>query len=129
MKEIDFRQSLKKANHLGSAKSGVTHWWNQRFTALALSVLSLWFIILVLRLLHAAYRTAHEMVARPWNAVLLIAFFISMFWHLCLGLQVIIEDYVHTRWKEVCLLLVVKFLATLGALASVISILRISLGA
>jgi len=50
-----------------------------------------------------------------------------MFWHAVLGLQVVVEDYVHTRWKEVVLLVAIKFLAVLGALASVLAVLRIAL--
>jgi succinate dehydrogenase / fumarate reductase membrane anchor subunit len=105
----------------------VSHWWAQRLTAAALALLSIWFVITVLYLLHADYTTARAVVAKPWNALLLIAFVLSMFWHAVLGLQVVIEDYVHTRWKEVVLLVVIKFLAVLGALASVLAVLRIAL--
>lgn len=129
MSAKDLRHPIKRARGLGSAQSGVGHWWMQRVTALALVVLGLWFLATILRLAHADFATAHDLVARPWNAVLLIAFVIAMFWHAVLGLQVVIEDYVHTRWKEVSLLVLVKFLAVLGALASVLAVLRIALGA
>ncbi|WP_017461217.1 succinate dehydrogenase, hydrophobic membrane anchor protein [Dyella ginsengisoli] len=129
MNAKDLRHPIKRARGLGSAQSGVGHWWIQRVTATALVALGLWFLVTVLRLAHADYTTAHAVVARPWNAVLLIAFVIAMFWHAVLGLQVVIEDYVHTRWKEVSLLVLVKFLAVLGALASVLAVLRIALGA
>lgn len=129
MSAKDLRHPIKRARGLGSAQSGVGHWWTQRVTAAALVVLGMWFLATVLRLVHADYATAHAVVARPWNAVLLIAFVITMFWHAVLGLQVVIEDYVHTRWKEVSLLVLVKFLAVLGALASVLAVLRVALGA
>ena len=125
----DLRHPIKRARGLGSSQSGVGHWWTQRVTAVALVVLGLWFVVTVLRLLHADYATARTLVGQPWNAVLLIAFVVAMFWHATLGLQVVIEDYVHTRWKEVSLLVLVKFLAVLGALASVLAVLRIALGA
>jgi succinate dehydrogenase / fumarate reductase membrane anchor subunit len=125
----DLRNPLKRARGLGSAQSGVGHWWTQRLTAAALVLLGSWFVLTVLSLLHADYASAHAMVAKPWNAVLLIAFVITAFWHAVLGLQVVIEDYVHTRWKEVSLLVLIKFLAVLGALASVLAVLRIALGA
>jgi succinate dehydrogenase / fumarate reductase membrane anchor subunit len=96
-------------------------------TAAALVALGIWFVILVLGLLHADYATAHATVARPWNALLLIAFVLTMFWHAVLGLQVVVEDYVHTRWKEVVLLVAIKFLAVLGALAGVLAVLRMAL--
>ncbi|MEO9078831.1 MAG: succinate dehydrogenase, hydrophobic membrane anchor protein [Rhodanobacter sp.] len=123
----DRRDPMKIARGLGSAQSGVGHWWVQRLTAAALVVLGIWFVVTVLCLLHADYATARAAVAQPWNAVLLIAFVITMFWHAVLGLQVVIEDYVHTRWKEVVLLVAIKFLAVLGALAGVLAVLRIAL--
>jgi succinate dehydrogenase / fumarate reductase, membrane anchor subunit len=123
----DRRDPLKVARGLGSSQSGVGHWWTQRMTAAALVLLGVWFVVTVLCLLHADYATARAAVAKPWNALLLIAFVLSMFWHAVLGLQVVIEDYVHTRWKEVFLLVAIKFLAVLGALASVLAVLRIAL--
>lgn len=127
MTSKDLRHPLKFARGLGSSQSGAGHWWTQRVTAAALAVLMIWFVVTVLSLLHADYATALATVARPWNAILLIAFLITMFWHAVLGLQVIIEDYVHTRWKEVLSLVLIKFLAVLGALASVLAVLRIAL--
>ena len=123
----DLRSPLKVARGLGSSQSGVGHWWTQRVTAAALVVLLIWFVITVLGLLHADYATALATVAKPWNALLLIVLLVTMFWHAVLGLQVVIEDYVHTRWKEVLSLVLIKFLAVLGALASVLAVLRIAL--
>lgn len=123
----DLRHPLKVARGLGSSQSGVGHWWLQRVTAAALVPLAIWFVILVLDLLHADYLSARATVARPWNALLLIAFVLTAFRHAVLGLQVVVEDYVHTRWKEVGLLLSIKFLAVLGALACVLAVLRIAL--
>lgn len=123
----DLRNPLKVARGLGSSQSGVGHWWTQRVTAAALVVLLVWFVITVLGLLHADYATALATVAKPWNALLLIVLLVTMFWHAVLGLQVVIEDYVHTRWKEVLSLVLIKFLAVLGALASVLAVLRIAL--
>lgn len=122
------RHPMKLARGLGSAKHGVDHWWVQRVTAAALIALGLWFLVTVLSLLHADYATAKAAVAKPWNALLLILFVVTAFWHAVLGLQVVIEDYVHTRWKEVVLLVAIKFLAVLGALAGVLAVLRIALG-
>ena len=124
----DLRNPLKRARGLGSAQSGVGHWWTQRVTAAALVLLGLWFVATVLCLLHADYAAARAPVAKPWNALLLILFVVTMFWHAVLGLQVVVEDYVHTRWKEVVLLVAIKFLAVLGALAGVLAVLRIALG-
>lgn len=123
----DLRHPVKVARGLGSSQSGVGHWWTQRITAAALVLLGVWFVIMVLGLLHADYATARAAVGRPWNALLLIAFVLTMFWHAVLGLQVVIEDYVHVRWKEVVLMTAIRFLAVLGALASVLAVLRIAL--
>jgi succinate dehydrogenase / fumarate reductase membrane anchor subunit len=123
----NLRHPLKVARGLGSSQSGVGHWWLQRVTAAALVPLAIWFVILVLDLLHADYLSARATVARPWNALLLIVFVLTAFRHAVLGLQVVVEDYVHTRWKEVGLLLSIKFLAVLGALACVLAVLRIAL--
>ena len=123
----DLRNPMHKARGLGSAKSGVGHWWTQRVTAVALVGLGIWFVILVLGLLHADFATARATVAQPWNALLLVAFIIATFWHAVLGLQVVIEDYVHTRWLEVASLVAIKFLAVLGGLASALAVLRIAL--
>ena len=125
----DLQNPLKRARGLGSAQFGVSHWWTQRVTAVGLILLGLWFVILVLGLLHADYATARATVAKPWNAVLLVAFIVTAFWHAVLGLQVVIEDYVHTRWKEIFLMVAIKFLAVLGALAGALAVLRIALGA
>ena len=127
-KAKDLRNPLKRARGLGSAQFGVSHWWTQRVTAAALIVLALWFMVLVLGLLHADYASARAAVAKPWNAVLLIAFVITVFWHAVLGLQVVIEDYVHTRWLEVASLVLIKFIAVLAALTGVLAVLRIALG-
>ena len=124
----NMRTPLARARGLGSAQAGVGHWWQQRLTALVLLILGLWFVALTLDLLHAGYVSAHAMLAQPLNALLLIAFTAVMFWHAQLGLQVVIEDYVHTRWLALTLQIVIKFLAALGALACAFAVLRIALG-
>ncbi|TCV97559.1 succinate dehydrogenase subunit D [Luteibacter rhizovicinus] len=124
----DLRNPLARARGLGSAKDGVGHWWTQRITALALVFLTVYFLVTVLGLVHADFATARATVGKPWNAVLLIALIVSMFWHAVLGLQVVIEDYVHTRWLELLSLVLIKFLAVLGALAGVLAVLRVALG-
>jgi len=122
------RTPLKNALGLGSARQGAHHFIVQRVTALALVFLGAWFVWTVLSLLHLDYAGAHALVARPLNAVLLLAFVVTVFWHAQLGLQVVIEDYVHARGSQLALQIAVKFLCFLGAAASVLAILRIALG-
>lgn len=124
----DTRNPMKYARNHGSAQSGVGHWWIQRLTAAALIVLSLWFVCTVIYLLGSDYVSARETLAQPWNAVLMILFIATGFWHGQLGLQVVIEDYVHIRWKEVLLTVAIKFLAVLLILACTLAVLRVALG-
>lgn len=112
---------------LGSAKEGVGHWWHQRLTAIALAPLSILFVWLVLYLLHADYDVVRATIAKPYVAVLLMCFMVSLFYHGQLGLQTIIEDYIHHRALELTLLIVVKFSALLFSVASVLALARIAL--
>jgi len=122
------RTPLKQVRGLGSARNGTHHFIAQRITAVALFGLSIWFVWLTLALMHADYASAHALIAKPLNAVLMVAFIVAMFWHAQLGLQVVIEDYVHTPWLEIALQVLVKFLAVLGALACLYAVVRIVLG-
>jgi len=121
------RTPLKRVRGLGSARSGVGHWWLERMTAVALIPISLWFIWLVLRLPHLDFAAAQALVGNPIYAGLLILFTVISFWHGALGLQVVIEDYVHTRWVEVTLQLLVTFACVIAALASLYALGHIAL--
>jgi succinate dehydrogenase / fumarate reductase membrane anchor subunit len=123
----DFRTPLSRARGLGSAKSGVSHWWRQRVTAIALVVLVPWLVGLLVSLLGADLEAARIAIARPWNVIALAAFLIAAFWHAKLGMQVVIEDYVHTRWIEVTLQLLVIFACGLAALASLYALGRVAM--
>lgn len=122
------RNPMKHATGLGSAKHGVAHFMIQRITAVALVLLSIWFMVLVLGLLGSDYATARAAVAQPFNAILMIAFLIAAFWHAQLGLQVVIEDYVHTPWIEMALQIIIKLACALAVVAGVLAVLRITLG-
>lgn len=124
---VEFRTPLARARGLGSAKSGTGHFWWQRVTAVALVPLVAWLIGTMVSLVGADLATVQASIARPWNAILFALFAIAMFWHAKLGMQVVIEDYVHTRWLAVALQLLVIFLCALGALASLYAIARIAL--
>lgn len=121
---MSLRDPLAKARGWGSAKDGVGHWWAQRLTAVALLLLSPWFVLLALGLIGADQLTVRHTLAQPLNASLLIAFVLSLFWHARLGLQVVIEDYVH-GWPEVALQIAVKFAYALAAIASILAIGRL----
>jgi succinate dehydrogenase membrane anchor subunit len=123
----DFRTPLKRARGLGSGKSGVGHWWWQRVTAVLLVILVPWLVGLLVSLVGVDVESARSIVARPWNAIPLAAFVIAAFWHAKLGMQVVIEDYVHTRWIEVALQLLVTFLCAIAALASLYALGHIAM--
>jgi succinate dehydrogenase / fumarate reductase membrane anchor subunit len=123
----DLQTPLKRVRGLGSAKHGTHHFIVQRITALALVPLSLWIIFVALALMHADYAHARAMLHHPFAAVWLAAFIAAAFWHAQLGLQVVIEDYVHVRWLELAAQLAVKFFCFVGALTCVFAIVRIAL--
>ena len=122
----DLRTPIARARGLGSGKTGTGHWWQQRVTAVALMLLVPWLIGLLVSLVGADLATARATIARPWNAIALAALVIAMFWHAKLGIQVVIEDYVHERLVEVLLQLLVTFACAVGALASLYAIARIA---
>ena len=92
----DLRTPLKRARGLGSAKDGTHHFIWQRVTAIATALSALWLLGTLLSLRSADYAVMHGLVADPLNAAVLVTFLIGIFWHARLGLQVIVEDYVHT---------------------------------
>lgn len=121
---MSLRHPVATARGLGSAKDGVSHWWMQRLTAIALGLLTPWFVVFAVGLIGADQMTVRASIAQPLTAVLLLAFVIALFWHARLGLQVVIEDYVHGK-LEFALQVVVKFAYTLAVIASVLAIGRI----
>lgn len=122
----DFRTPLARARGLGSAKSGVGHFWWQRVTAIMLALMVPWLVWLLVSLAGADLETARAAIAKPWNAILLSIFVIALFWHAKLGVQVVIEDYVHNRALEVASQLFVTLACVVGAFASIYAIVKIA---
>jgi len=125
----EFRTPLKRARGLGSAKDGTGHFLWQRVTAIALVLAGAWLLGLVLSLGIADYERARMIVADPLNASVLVAFLIAAFWHAKLGLQVVIEDYVHTPLLAGVAHLANIFFCALAAIAGVLAVVRVALGA
>ena len=121
------RSQLGRARGLGSAKSGAAHWWAQRLTAVALVPLTLWFICAALRLVGASHQELLTWIAGPVPVVLLIALVLATFYHLSLGLQMVIEDYVSAEPARLITLLLAKGAVVLLALACLVSILKLGL--
>lgn len=122
------RTPLKNARGLGAAKTGVGHFIAQRATSIALVFLMLYALVLVVGLLGSGYTEARAAVAHPFNAALLIALVIAMLWHGQLGMQVLIEDYVHTPLMAMVAQISLRFVCILAGLAGVLAIIRITSG-
>lgn len=120
------RTPLARARGLGSGKSGTEHFKWQRVTAIVLAILTPWLIGLLVAMVGADEFLVRETLARPLNSVLLTLFVICLFWHAKLGVQVVIEDYVHHRGAEIALLLLNMLACALGAIASLYAIARIA---
>ncbi len=129
MAMIRMSSPLARAIGLGSAKEGVEHWWAQRVTAVALVPLVLWFVIAVIGLVGADRAAVIAWVKSPMPAVFLILLLVATFYHTALGLQVVIEDYVHSEGLRLGTLMVMRFLCIVLALRGVIAVLMMALGA
>jgi succinate dehydrogenase / fumarate reductase membrane anchor subunit len=120
------RSQLGRARGLGASKTGVHHWWAQRITAVALLPLSLYFVVSVLILDQATRLQVIGYLAEPWNTVLFLCLIAAMFYHLQLGVQVIIEDYVHGEGPKLATVLAVNGVIIFCALAAAVSILKLA---
>jgi succinate dehydrogenase / fumarate reductase membrane anchor subunit len=122
------RTPLGRVRGLGSAKEGVQLWWMQRLTAAALVPLTLWFIYVAISLTGADHAAVVGWFARPRNSVLMILLVAATFHHAQLGLQVVIEDYVHNEGVKLAAVIGVKFLAAFLAAGMIFGIVRIAFG-
>jgi succinate dehydrogenase / fumarate reductase, membrane anchor subunit len=123
---MNMKTPLKKVRGLGSAKSGTEHFWHQRLTAIANLPLLMFFVWFVIAHLGAERATVVSSVKNPLIAVALLLTLASVFWHMRLGLQVVIEDYVHSHSRKLAALLFNSaFVIVMFALAAY-SILKMS---
>jgi len=127
MRDTDTRSQMARVRGLGSAKEGVQHWWMQRLTAVALVPLSVWWVAGMVAHTGAGHADAAAWIAHPINATLTIVTLAMVFHHGQLGLQVVIEDYVHSEGAKLALLIAVKLLALLLAVAGSLAVLRLML--
>ena len=122
------RSPLGRVRGLGSAREGVGHWWAQRMTALALVPLALWFVAALVGLTGADHAAARAWIASPVPAALLVLLVIVSFYHGALGLQVVIEDYVHHEGAKLAALIAVGGVSLLLGLAGVLAVLTVLFG-
>ena len=126
---MSLRSPVGRVLGLGAAKEGARHWWQQRVTAVALILLTLWFVSALLRLPDLGHATVMAWIAQPASTVLLVLLAITAIFHAQLGLQVVVEDYVaHKGWK-IATMLVISFTHVVLAALAVFAVLRIAFGA
>lgn len=123
-----FRSPLRRVTGLGAAKSGAEHWWVQRVSAVALVLLGLWFVAVVPRLVTLDHAGLVEWMLRPWNAVLLSLLVATAAYHSRLGVQVVVEDYVHHAGAKTAALLISNFLHVVAGVLGVFAVLRVAFG-
>jgi succinate dehydrogenase / fumarate reductase membrane anchor subunit len=120
--------SLGKVRGLGSAHSGSHHWLVQRFTAIGNLVLSLWLVASFAMLPDFEFATVREWIARPLAASAIALLLVSVFWHARLGLQVLIEDYVHSHANKFACIAMLNLFTIAGAGFGLFAIIRLALG-
>ena len=124
---MDYQTPLAKVRGLGSAKAGTGHFWMQRITAITLIPLSLWMVSFTERLLDATHQEIIVWLSGPLDTILALAWVIAAFYHAAIGLQVVIEDYVHTEWIKISSIWAMKLTFLFFALAAIVAIFRISM--
>jgi len=126
---MSLRSPLGHVLGLGSAKDGTSHWWGQRVSAIALLFLGLWFAYALATMSGFSHDDAVSFIGRPVNSVLLLLLTLTLAYHSYLGLQVVIEDYVHAPGLKLASLLLSRFAhVSLGVVAA-FAVLKIGLGA
>jgi succinate dehydrogenase / fumarate reductase membrane anchor subunit len=125
---MSLRSPLGRVLGLGSAKDGTDHWWAQRVTAVALVVLGGWFGYSLVRIDSMTYLDVIRFVGQPFNAVLLTLLTLTLAYHSYLGVQVVIEDYVHAPGSKVVSMLLSRFAHVIVAVAAIYAILIIGIG-
>ncbi|HTY92722.1 MAG TPA: succinate dehydrogenase, hydrophobic membrane anchor protein [Steroidobacteraceae bacterium] len=125
---MSLRTPLGTVRGLGSAGNGVHHWWVQRLTAVALLPLGAWLLVSLLSLPAVDFVTLVSWIGGTWTAAALILFVITASWHSSLGIQVILEDYVHDPGLKTLSLVLSGFIHVALAATGVLAILRIAFG-
>ncbi len=126
---MSLRAPLGRVLGLGTAKDGTDHWWAQRVSGVALVLLGLWFVASLLALPSLQHNEVVEFIGRPINTVLLALLSLTIAYHSYLGVQVVIEDYVHSHGLKITSLVLSRFVHVFVAVLSIYAILRIGLGA
>jgi succinate dehydrogenase / fumarate reductase, membrane anchor subunit len=122
------RTPLSRVRNLGASHSGTTDFWRQRITAVAMVLLIVPVIVVVLMMLGSNHAAATQMLGSPLVAIILLLFIIASAWHMKIGMQVVIEDYVHNEQLKLAAIMANNFFSFAVALASIYAILKLSSG-
>ena len=122
------RTPLGRVRNLGASHSGTTDFWRQRITAVAMVLLMVPVIVVVMMLLGNNHAGASQRLASPLVAIVLLLFIIASTWHMKIGMQVVIEDYVHHEQLKLAAIIANNFFSFAVALASIYAILKLSSG-
>jgi succinate dehydrogenase / fumarate reductase membrane anchor subunit len=125
---MPYRTPIAKARGLGSARSGLQHWKMQRLTAISNVLLVLWFLFSAMALSGSDYDEVRRWLASPVTASLMVLLIISTFYHARLGLQIVVEDYVHHEGAKVATLVAIALLVLALAVACIVAVLTIAIG-
>ncbi|MGU3573970.1 succinate dehydrogenase, hydrophobic membrane anchor protein [Brucellaceae bacterium C25G] len=124
----DMRTPLGKVRGLGSAKEGTGHFWAQRMSAVALVPLVLFFVGLIVYLNGADYTTVRATLGHPVIAIIVALFIVTGAYHMRLGMQVVVEDYIHSEGLKIVLVMLNTFFSFVIGFAGVFAILKLSFG-
>ena len=126
---MTMRTPLARVRGLGSAKEGTDHFWMQRLTAIANIVLTPVLVYSIVTHVGQDYETVKSFLGSPFIAILMLLLILSGVIHMRLGMQVIIEDYVHSEWQKISLLIANTLFAICVGVTSIFAILKLSFGA
>jgi succinate dehydrogenase / fumarate reductase membrane anchor subunit len=121
---MSIQTPLGKVRGHGAAHTGTRHFWFQRLTAMALVPLTLWFVWAVVRYVGAPYPEVIAFLGHPVSAVAMLMFVLVALWHMLLGVQVVIEDYIHNEGQKVALLMLLNFVVLAIAITCAVAVLR-----
>jgi succinate dehydrogenase / fumarate reductase membrane anchor subunit len=122
------RSAFDRTQGLGAAREGVGHWWMQRVTALALIPLTVWFAASLIARARGDYGALILWLRSPFTSVLMVLLLIALFYHMALGLQVVIEDYVHSERIKIPAVVLIHLASFALAAAGIVTTLRITFG-
>ena len=126
---MSLRSPLGRVLGLGTAKDGTSHWWGQRVSGLAMAILGMWFAWSLATMTDYGHANTVVFISQPFNVVMLTLLCVTMAYHSYLGVQVVIEDYVHGLGLKLAASLLSRFAHIFFAIVGLFAILKLGVGA